>query len=59
MTTVATQTHWSWLKDLEKIATLTKEHGVEFSMEVGKIQELQDCINLNPDTSANGRSALH
>lgn len=38
MISVATQTHWSWLKDLEEIARLTREHAVE----VGPIQELQE-----------------
>lgn len=39
---VATQTHWSWLKDLEEIARLKREHGGELSLEIDSIQQMLD-----------------
>ena len=39
---VATQTHWSWLKDLEEIARLKKEHGGKLSLEIDSIQQMLD-----------------
>ena len=37
---VATQTHWSWLKDLEEIARLKREHEGEVNLEMGSIQQV-------------------
>ena len=39
---VATQTHWSWLNDLEEIARLKLEYGGEFSLEMDSIQQMLD-----------------
>lgn len=39
---VATQTHWSWLKDLEEIARLKREHVGEVNLEMGSIQQMLD-----------------
>jgi hypothetical protein len=39
---VATQTHWSWLKDLEEITRLKREHGGEVNPEMGSIQQMLD-----------------
>ena len=39
---VATQTHWSWLKDLEEIARLKREHGGEVNLEMDSIQQMLD-----------------
>ena len=39
---VATQTHWSWLKDLEEIARLKREHGGDNSVEMDSIQRMLD-----------------
>ena len=59
MTSVATQTHWSWLRDLEEIARLTREHGVESSLKVGKIQEMQEEWNSrNLSLKSGGKSTL-
>ena len=54
MTSVATQTQWSWLQDLEEISRLAKEPGADFSLRVNEIQKLLEGHgDLNPD----GRSA--
>ncbi len=39
---VATQTHWSWLIDLEEIARLKREHVGEVNLEMGSIQQMLD-----------------
>lgn len=36
----ATQTDWSWLKDLEELARLGREHGVELSLRLNEIDEM-------------------
>lgn len=42
MTSVGTQTHWSWLRDLQEISRLNRERGAKLSLGKSEIQSLQE-----------------
>ena len=52
---VASQTDWCWLKDLEELARLGREYGAEFTLKVGDRGELLQREKLSRTTPCDGR----